>query len=137
MKMQVRDSTFDFLKPLNNLPFEDTSSLLAVALMAIWRAEGLGPEEFDDYLRFFESRVRHQPRSVQFVRSYWSATHVLTNSQRSAVGHLGGTWPACVAATATNGRGRSNVCSSRGALEALAHARTVGFQAAAAESRSG
>jgi hypothetical protein len=39
MKMQVRDSTFDFLKPLNNLPFEDTSSLLAVALMAIWRAD--------------------------------------------------------------------------------------------------
>ena len=49
--MRNDDSTFEFLNALNGLPFQDVSGRLAVALMSVWKWEGLGHEEFDEFLR--------------------------------------------------------------------------------------
>jgi hypothetical protein len=48
--MDAEDSMFEFLKPLNELPFQDASARLALALIATWKYEGLGQEEFDAFL---------------------------------------------------------------------------------------
>jgi hypothetical protein len=59
--MRDDDSGFEFLNALNGLPFPAVSARLAAALMSTWRCEGLGHEEFDEYLRLLSRAYATSP----------------------------------------------------------------------------
>jgi hypothetical protein len=59
--MRDEDSTFEFLHALDGLPFHVVSGRLAAALMSICRCEGVGNEEFDEYLRLLSRAYATSP----------------------------------------------------------------------------